>query len=93
MRAFKRILFILTLSAGVAYLTDTCVLRYRIMKNLNPYGSATLQRFYAIAEKNNRVEFDPADPETVDCVHALFPHAGDTPCWYVTRKKEERIDE
>lgn len=57
-------------------------------------GSVHRTRVLAIAEKNNKVEYeiDSNRPEEdVPCTHSLFPHAGSRPCWYVTRHANDPI--
>jgi len=57
-------------------------------------GSVHRTRVLAIAEKNNRVEYeiDSNRPEEdVPCAHSLFPHAGNRPCWYVARHANDAI--
>ena len=77
----------------LVYGTDYLILRYRVSKNRNPYGSVTDRDYYAIPRKDGRAEFVFADPETEICVHSLFPHFGDRPCWYASRRSSRRIDE
>jgi hypothetical protein len=83
----------LVILAGMAYAGDYLWLRIRIWRHQNAFGSVEVQPYYAIAEKNNKVQFISADPEIVTCVHALFPHLGANPCWYVSRHTDQRIDE
>jgi hypothetical protein len=55
----------------------------------NPFETVTALRILAIDEKGNKTEYsiDPLQPQqTAECVHALFPHNGDPPCWYLKRK-------
>jgi len=57
-------------------------------------GSVHRTRVLAIAEKNNKVEYeiDSIRPEEdVPCAHSLFPHAGTRPCWYVARHANDPI--
>ena len=57
-------------------------------------GSVHRTRVLAIAEKNNKVEYqiDSNRPEEdVPCTHSLFPHAGNRPCWYVSRHAKDPI--
>ena len=57
-------------------------------------GTVHRTRVLAIAEKNNKVEYeiDSNRPEEdVPCAHSLFPHAGNHPCWYVTRHANDPI--
>ena len=84
------VLTIVTLLA--VYIGDNLVVRYRVWKNLHPYGSVLVKRYFAIKRKDQRVEFAPADPENRTCVHSLFPQMGYKPCWYVGRKTVEQID-
>ena len=57
-------------------------------------GSVHRTRVLAIAEKNNKVEYeiDSNRPEEdVACARSLFPHAGNRPCWYVVRHANDPI--
>jgi hypothetical protein len=37
-------------------------------------------------------ECDAQQPEvTTPCVHSLFPHMGDKPCWYLLRNSHKPI--
>ena len=57
-------------------------------------GSVHRTRVLAIAEKNNKVEYevDSIRPEEdVPCAHSLFPHTGNRPCWYVARHANDPI--
>jgi hypothetical protein len=74
------------------YIGDYIVIRFRIWRNMNPFGQITVQPYYAIHEKNNKTEYDSAPTEIDTCINALFPHLGYNPCWYVTRHRERVID-
>jgi hypothetical protein len=84
------------LLSGLFYAGDYGVLRYRIA---NPkagaaFGSVTMGRLYAIPQKNGKIEyeFDARQPEvTLSCVHALFPHLRQSPCWYLQRQSQKPI--
>lgn len=94
MRAFKRILLYLLLAVAVVYAGDLLSVRFPIPKTRNPYGTVEIRPYYAIGLKNKKTEYDfDVPPETVTCVHSLFPHFGDDPCWYLERHKVKRIDE
>ena len=77
---------------GIAYAADYGVFRYRLATKRQPFGSVTVDHYTAVAHKNGKAEliFDPPVPET--CVHSLFPHAGDPPCWFLIRHAEQRTD-
>ncbi|HEX4664795.1 MAG TPA: hypothetical protein VH196_10425 [Terriglobales bacterium] len=81
--------------AGVllaSYLGDYAFLSLRIHHGDNAFGSVTVRRYYAVPQKSGKIEFLHADPQEQNCVHSLFPHKGDAPCWYMLRHTEQRID-
>ena len=87
----KVVLRIVAISAIVTlavYLADYAVLRYRMSRGFNPYGSVTVRFYYEVQEKNQRTEyaFDSVQQQT--CVNALFPHFGFASCWYARRHTE-----
>lgn len=80
--------------AGIAllYAADYLVLRYRVATNRSPYGTVTVQPYYAVPRKDHKIEYMFDDPRDVTCVNSIFPHLGDSPCWYLSRNKQRRID-
>jgi len=88
----KRGLIAVLVLLVVIYLCDYGWLRYRAWRNQNAFGSVTLDTYYSVKLKNGKTEFDYAGPQTVECVRSLLPHMGDKPCWYASRKKEQRIN-
>jgi hypothetical protein len=74
------------------YLCDYLSLRLKIPAGREPLGSVQIQRSYAVTMKDKKTEymFDP--PQSQECVNSLFPHYGDSPCWYVERHQKQRID-
>jgi hypothetical protein len=91
-RYLKRALAAIVLIAGASYGIDYLVLRLRIATNRQPFGTVTIQPYYAVPQKDHRTEFLFDPPEQDTCVHSFFPHLGDNPCWYLSGKKERRID-
>jgi hypothetical protein len=87
-----RILGAAILLTLITYVGDYLSVRYKIPKGRDPFSSATIHPYYAIHEKNGRTEYDFAQPETQVCVRSLFPHFGYSPCWYVNRHTDKRID-
>jgi hypothetical protein len=79
-------------AAALAFVVDYAIFRVRVAANWNPYGSVTVDHYYAVVQKNGKTSFmfDPPGPQT--CVHALFPHSGALPCWYLTRHPEQRTN-
>jgi hypothetical protein len=92
----KRLLTIavvsILLAAALIYVGDYAALRYRIPHNRSQFGSVTVQRMWVIPMKNGKTQyaFDPPGPQ--ECVHSLFPHFGDVPCWYLSRHPKQQVD-
>jgi hypothetical protein len=80
------------LLALITYLGDYLSVRYKIPKGRDPFSTVTVQPYYAIHAKNGRTEYDFAQPQSQVCVRSLFPHLGYSPCWYVKRHTDKRID-
>ena len=76
----------------LVYAGDYLSVRYRIPKGRDPFSTVTIQPYYAIHQKNGRTEYDFAQPQSQVCVRSLFPHFGYSPCWYVKRHTDKRID-
>ena len=77
---------------GIAYAADYGVFRYRLATKRQPFGSVTVEHYYEVAHKDGKAEliFDPPVQKT--CVHSLFPHSGDPPCWFLIRHAEQKTD-
>jgi hypothetical protein len=76
---------------GITYAGDYAILRYRVAAKRNPFGTVSVSSYYAVQEKNNKTEYIFNNQENQTCVHALFPHFGYTPCWYLSRHAEKQI--
>lgn len=92
----KRILFALLLAAALVYAIDFVSVRVRNMhpKADDPFETVTALRILAIEQKGGKTEYsiDQLQPQqTAVCVHSLFPHFGDLPCWYLKRKFAQPI--
>jgi hypothetical protein len=79
-------------AAAITFIVDYAIFRLRVAANWNPYGSVIVDHYDAIPQKSGKTQFifDPPAPQT--CVHALFPHAGSLPCWYLSRHPEQRTN-
>ncbi len=91
-RSLVRRLALLAAGLLTLYIGDNLVLRFRIWRNLQPYGSVLVKRYFAIKHKDQRVEFVSTDPQQRPCANSLLPQLGYKPCWYVGRTTVERID-
>ena len=91
-RIFLGVLLALIGVSVLGFGLDFAVFRIRVATNRNAYGLVTVNHYYAVLQKNGKTQFifDPPQPER--CVHALFPHAGMQPCWYLSRHPEQRTD-
>lgn len=56
-----------------------------------PLDTVQIQRTYQIPHKDGRAEFAFAEPQSVTCVHSIFPHLGYSPCWYLKRHSKQTI--
>jgi hypothetical protein len=58
------------------------------------FGTVTMRHVLAIELKGGKVEYalDRTQPTQAEpCVYSLFPHAGLTPCWYLTRQSRKAM--
>ncbi len=93
---FKRTLVGILIAAACVFVLDYSVLRAKMMfpKLGAATGTVQMTRMYAISQKNGRVEYelDANQPEvTMPCVHSLFPHLGNNPCWYLQQNATKPI--
>lgn len=92
----KRTLLGIAACLLLVYAGDSIWVRIRMMRATpgNPFETVTALRILAISDKGNKTEYmvDAVQPQqTGECVHALFPHKGDPPCWYLKRKFAQPI--
>ncbi|HTV60915.1 MAG TPA: hypothetical protein VMJ93_18725 [Verrucomicrobiae bacterium] len=86
-----RALAILAALFAAIYILDTAIVSHKAATNkAAAFGS--VQVYLATPTKGSRLEIFTDQPESVTCVHALFPHYGDSPCWYVSRHTTQQID-
>lgn len=88
----KRALLIVVLLCVLVYGGDYLSLRYRIPHQRAQFGSVQVELDYAVRMKNNKTEYMFDDPAAQECVYSLFPHFGDSPCWYVERHARKQVD-
>ena len=88
----RRVLTWTVLTFAAVWLVDYAVLRVKIATNHQPYGTVTVQPLYAVPQKDHKTQYMVGDPADQQCVNSLFPHMGDSPCWYLTRHTNQQID-
>ena len=81
----------LVVVVGAVYLGDYAVLRYRIFRNHAPYGSVTVNAYYAVPQKTGKTEYDFDSTQQETCVNSLFPHMAYAPCWYLRKHTDKQI--
>lgn len=79
-------------ATALAYSADYALFRYRVATNRQPFGQVTVYSYDAVLQKSGKTQFIFNPPEVQSCVHALFPHSGYVPCWYLQRHTEPRTD-
>jgi hypothetical protein len=84
----RQILIGLLALAALVWIADYLLLRYHkaYPNSGDAFGIVEMQRLYAIPQKNGKIdyEFDAQQPVVeTPCVHSLFPHMGNNPCWYL----------
>ena len=69
------------------------VLDYAVAAN-RPLGSVLVQPYYAVHQKDGKIEFDynTMPPVQESCVASALPHMGMTPCWYLNGHKQKKIE-
>jgi len=92
----KRIGAALAIAFIAVYAGDYLYLRIRMVHPtpMNPFESITRTRVLAIPQKSGKFDYqiDQIQPiETITCVHSLFPHYGDQPCWYLKPRLNQPI--
>ena len=91
-RLLQRTLVGLVLLVATIYAVDYALLRYKVARDQAPFATVTVRPYYAVPQKDHKTEFLFDDPRDETCVNSLFPHLGDSPCWYLKRNKEQRVD-
>jgi len=79
------------LALVLLYAGDYVAARFRLPNNRQTLGSVDVQVMWAIKQKNGRIDYELGDTETQPCLRSLFPHLGYTPCWYLTRHRNQVI--
>jgi hypothetical protein len=76
----------------ILYFADYLSLRFQIPNHRTQFGSVQVRRYYAVPQKDRSTEFMFEQPKPQTCVYSIFPHLGDSPCWYLNRHKSQQIN-
>lgn len=90
-RVFLRAVLVLLLVLICVYVVDVLSLSLQIPKRPQ-FGSVHVQPYLAVPRKDGKTEFMMEEAVDEPCVHSMFPHFGDPPCWYLQRHKSKRDD-
>ena len=88
-RAIRKVLIGAAGAAALTYAGDFLSLTFQIPKRPK-FGTVHIQPYFAVPRKDGRMEFLLDEPFEQTCVHALFPHSGASPCWYLERERSRR---
>lgn len=58
---------------------------------VKPLQTVTIQPYYAVPQKNGKEEIMMLDSQDETCVQSMLPHIGHSPCWYLKRHTQKRI--
>jgi hypothetical protein len=81
----RRTLVAILLLAALVWTGDWLLLRLKMLRANNAYGSVEVHHRYAVHLKNKRIEQYTEKPHREQCVRSLFPHLDDSPCWYLEK--------
>jgi len=90
-KKIPRVAQFVVLALVLLYAGDYVSARFRLPNGRQTLGSVDVQIMWAIRQKNGRIDYELGDNETQPCLYSLFPHLGYTPCWYLTRHKNQVI--
>jgi hypothetical protein len=79
MRILRKVLLAVVAFAVAAYGCDFLDAKFRPA----PTADVHIDRYLAISQKFNKIDYERTDPVTERCVYSIFPHFGSSPCWYL----------
>jgi hypothetical protein len=85
----RNILVFLVAAAAILYIFDYVAAK---LPGRQVYADVTIDQYYAVKEKGNKVEYMPGGSVVERCIYSVFPHFGYDPCWWVMRHTRREID-
>ena len=86
--SIKILVALLALSAFL-YVADWVVLQIREGRG-SAHGLVLIDTAEVIKEKGGKVEYFYNPPQPTPCIRALFPHQGQSACWWLARHSEQQ---
>jgi hypothetical protein len=84
-RWLSRGILVLLASFVLTYLSDSAIFLFRG----SPLSKVTVNQFQSVPLKGTKIEYDYLGSSDVPCAQSLFPHAGQSPCWYLRRNPNQ----
>lgn len=84
-RWLLRGIFVLLAGFVATYLVDWAIFQFRG----SPLSKVTVNQFQSVPLKGTKIEYDYLGSSDVPCSQSLFPHAGQSPCWYLRRNPNQ----
>jgi hypothetical protein len=81
---------VVVLLAGfvASYLGDSAIFLLRG----SPLSKVSVNQFQSVPLKGTKIEYDYLGTSDVPCSQSLFPHAGQSPCWYLRRNPNQNTN-
>jgi hypothetical protein len=74
---------------ALVYAADWAALQLREHAG-TAHGTVQVDDADVVKEKGGKVEYYYNPPQPTPCVHALFPHEGQSPCWWLARHSDQQ---
>jgi hypothetical protein len=84
-----RTLGVAILLAALVWTVDWLLLHHKVAQDANAFGAVEVRYRFAIHLKNRRIEQRSEKPRMEECVHSMFPHYNESPCWYLARHPDQ----
>ena len=91
MKLIKRIVLIIVTLIVLVYTADFASVRIPIPRGRVVTSTITVRPYYDVGLKSGKSAFYFLDPQKQTCVNSLFPHLGYSPCWYLRKHTQPRI--
>jgi hypothetical protein len=86
--AMKTLLGLL-MALMLLYCGDWGVMLHRIANHGDAFGTVMVHSVVTSSLKSGNYDIYGQPPVETPCVHAIFPHQGFTPCWYLAKHAEQ----
>lgn len=88
LRILGKIVLLLMAAALALWIADWAIFEVRAARG-SGYDSIQVEEYLATSLKGNKEEYDYMGTAQVQCARAIFPRAGDPPCWWQRRHRQQ----